>query len=530
MALGDQVPAEYPPKPPAQHSSSPSRTSSLLQLPESVRLKIYEFLEYSRDIGPDESCAVVMNSPKGDALDTISEWSSTHGRFNRNYANSTPEGQPPFANQLFYVSRQVSQDARHVFYSLNRFRVYGMGARGLPNLSVMSIVALQSLRSLQVEMSPLVTRLQPSLFEPVADYDESPQVIDDWKAVCHQLAHASPSQLSLSLYSRTATVRSAKAILEPLLDVQLKNCLIRLGVRSNNKLLLYVEHIVFKATERSRNEDSRTFHKFDELPIELKIMVLEHTDLLPDTETIAEGLWWDPVRKSFSPFPCARRRCGGPSMFKMACKATEVSYSSYKRCWSLPKALFQTSKSMRDLAQIAFYGTHHFAIPIPSACLFGPERFERKNFLNPFPPDSLRYLRSIQFNFPQDVREDEFQPHSGQALSLTDTVDSLREHANLSNLTLSLHFFLLGDLTVTGMLPEWAFESVEQYAIFKRIVEIIGPQMRELKDFFIHIVSPGLDADQRQPMEQALERIVKGEQYDSETRRKQYRGFYSSLR
>ncbi|KAJ5380959.1 uncharacterized protein N7496_003387 [Penicillium cataractarum] len=510
MALGDQIPTESPPN---------------LLLPESVRQRIYRFLEYTRDIGSDESFALVMNSSKGDPLDTISKWSSTHRRFNQNGANSTPEGQPPFSNQLFYVSRQVSQDARHFFYSLNRFRVYGMGAGGLSVLTAITTVTLQSLRNLQVEMSPLITTLQPSLFAPVADYDESPQVIDNWKATCRRLAHA-PSQLNLSIHSSTATVRSAKAILEPLLDVQLKNCLIRLGARSNNKLQLYVEYVVLKATERSRNnEQSRAFHRFGDLPTELKIMVLEHTDLLPDTGTIAQDLWWDSVRKSFFPFPCARRRCDGPTMFNMACKATEVSYSSSKRYWSLPKALFQTSKSMRDLAKYVFYGygAHHFAIPIPSTVLFGSARFERKNFLNPFPPDCIQYLHSIQLNFPQHVGDDEFQPHSVQALSLADTVNSLREHANISNIRLSLHFFLLEDVTVT-------FESLHEYANFKRIVEIIGPQMRELKDFFIHIVSPGLDADQRKAMEQALERIVKGEQYDSETCGKQYRGFYSTLR
>ena len=50
------------------------------------------------------------------------------------------------------------------------------------------------------------------------------------------------------------------------------------------------------------------------------------------------------------------------------------------------------------------------------------------------------------------------------------------------------------------------------------MVEIIGPQLRELKDFFIHIRCHELNADQQRLMEQECERIFKGEDYNREER------------
>ncbi|GLI80186.1 hypothetical protein PoHVEF18_008537 [Penicillium ochrochloron] len=87
-------------------SPPPLRTPfSFLDLPESVRERIYLLLEYSRKDDLGEKRVVMVNSPDGPPSkpEGICEWSSIHRRFNAAPEESIQHGQGRFANQLFYV-------------------------------------------------------------------------------------------------------------------------------------------------------------------------------------------------------------------------------------------------------------------------------------------------------------------------------------------------------------------------------------------------------------------------------------------
>jgi hypothetical protein len=179
-----------------------------------------------------------------------------------------------------------------------------MGTQGIPHLSALATVALHSLRDVQVQMFWNTPKMGEEAFDPPIDSDieENEQVILDWTDTCGRLAHAPPSQLRLFLVSCTILVEDSEAMLEPLLKVQLKECSIRLGAKLNNRLQRYVDYVVSRTTENHRNKNSPSFRRFGDLPTELQMKVLQHTDLVPSTEIISRGLEWDPQKKTF--FSC----------------------------------------------------------------------------------------------------------------------------------------------------------------------------------------------------------------------------------
>ncbi|KAJ5380962.1 uncharacterized protein N7496_003390 [Penicillium cataractarum] len=509
-----QVPAKDPPNPPDATSSSTLLTPFLLRLPESVREEIYFLLEYSRENDSGQKHVLDVKCPEL-SPQSISEWSSAHQRLNWISMFGTQPSQGQFANQLFYVSRAISQDARSFFYSHNNFVFPGKEDEGLPELSAMTMVAIQSFRNIQVRISAA-----DASSDDGRSFRQNKKAIMDWKETCYRLAHAPPCQLSLSLISNSTTVKSAKDSLGPLTYLELKKCSIAFDESWDTSLQNYAEYVVSKTTERFRNQKSSAFHRFGDLPTELQMKVLEHTDLLPSTEIIGQGLKWHPYTQGFFPltcmnFCCALQRLWG---FETPCKARNVGDSSSQYCWSVPKALFQTSKSMKEQARLIFYRNNHFAFDIYYLRPFEMNSDGTPSLLEPFPPDCLQHLRSIQWNFPNNMAVEEFQPPLEQTIKLVQTVEYLRERTKISNLTLTLNFRQYQRVTRTPV------DLNRQYALAKHMAETIAPYVSELKDFFVHIDWPSFDADQIKSMEQTLEKTVKGETYDSEERGKRLCG------
>lgn len=123
-------------------------------------------------------------------------------------------------------------------------------------------------------------------------------------------------------------------------------------------------------------------------------------------------------------------------------------------------------------------------------------------------------MRSLLWEFHSDLNNEDFQPHAEVTIALAKAVKSLREHACLSKLTLVLGFVLFKDPTSISALRD-------QTMPIKRIVETIGPQLGELKDFFIHIRCPlRRDIDRDRSVERELEQLVKGADYNSVERGK----------
>jgi hypothetical protein len=101
----------------------------------------------SRKDDSGQKRVLIVNSPHGTLSERIGRWSSRQ-KLNIPLDETTKRGQGRFANQLFNVSRNISHDARSFFYSRNKVRFYGLGARGIPHLSAMTTTALRSLRDI----------------------------------------------------------------------------------------------------------------------------------------------------------------------------------------------------------------------------------------------------------------------------------------------------------------------------------------------------------------------------------------------
>lgn len=129
------------------------KANFLLALPFPIRQKIYT--EY---LGFEQFDQCDFNSVND--LASVGEWSARHRRSNKPPLStrqcfscclkSCVRCKHRLANQLFYVSKDVSEDARSIFYSRNRFSVDSDRHSGLRPLLDLTPTALKALRTLRV--------------------------------------------------------------------------------------------------------------------------------------------------------------------------------------------------------------------------------------------------------------------------------------------------------------------------------------------------------------------------------------------
>ena len=129
----------------------------LLALPLSIRQKVYT--EY---LGFDQFSQCDFNSAND--LASVGEWSARHRCSNKPPFNTLQcfncglkscfRCKHRLANQLFYVSRDVSENAQSIFYSSNRFSVDSDRYSRLLLLRYLTPTVLRALRSIRVGVEP----------------------------------------------------------------------------------------------------------------------------------------------------------------------------------------------------------------------------------------------------------------------------------------------------------------------------------------------------------------------------------------
>lgn len=248
----------------------------LLDLPRGIRERIYRFA--------------------GLAVDRENVLLLYGGRENPNWNHLQPEYAT--TSTLLRVCRIITDEVAFLLYSTNTFYIRYGDPSDLQPLLRLSPASLTALRSLRIylnvascvlwECSKPTDGGWPSSRVPydqplVGSSIEGKKRLGDWhQAAQHIGTHIQPNQLDLAFSCDCADLETAQmavdAFLYPL--PQLAACTIRLGRHRDPDMLVLAEHAAFWAVGLERSQQPRGHFRFMDLPSELRLLILNLTDLI----------------------------------------------------------------------------------------------------------------------------------------------------------------------------------------------------------------------------------------------------------
>ncbi|KAK4042483.1 hypothetical protein C8A01DRAFT_13884 [Parachaetomium inaequale] len=517
------------------------KTPGLLRLPPHVRSHIYRYLQ-----------PLVRWDGHPFTFDL-------HGR----KAQDRPPEPPSDFRGLLLCCRTIYAEAVALLYSANRFVIYYTSPGSLEPLHALTPRSLASLAHLKVVLNQSSCHA-PSKFDgfryccsvdsvDIDEYDHSSTtcckntyhagthrrpltscisdddgdggptaqvVLSEWHAAATYLAsHISTGQLELSLvcdinHQQNDSLDVGKRVVAPLqLLPRLKNCLVRLCATPDPQLRQLAQDTVLQArrtaTPKSKPPLART--TFVTLPRELRLRILEHTDLITPRKEVT----WSrtlPVYSVQEP-PCREADFGhclfpdhhGCQFFRCSermypsdgcfCRRLHAAFSSTCRCWAPPgHVLFSICRTLCRDAQLVFFSGNRFIVhdcnpgfsSLAPRCQPGQldycdiptgnypyHRFAVSRFLREVvPTHCLTYLRFLEIVFPPYPHH--FWPRPGDPASQhwCATVDWLRDKINGPGLTVWL---ITED--EEGIFPtdRKTMTETQGQAIVRAYINIMGP-------------------------------------------------------
>jgi len=384
------------------------------------------------------------------------------------------------AASLLRVCRTLHDEVKSFLYANNGIVVlcdhvdYGLGT-----IRRMTPEQCRSLRHLYVQLYDEESR---------PDCPPTPQLISTWRETArHILSHTDPKMLTLHLMCDTGDSKETRAVLEPLLatPATLKSCVLRLSSRHQYHLRSLAEKFAARIDGRTTIPSNYGF-RFLDLPPELRAKILDYTDLvtpynqiewesvrgfrvrLPtsncymadgygdlhqDTDFLHDSA--NPLYKGLGnlldgPLHQSLRffRCQPVSLWEAGsfCCRRRSSASLSCRCWIPPRPLMLVCRAMYEDAIRILY-TRNRIIILPKDCIFNLpisidstlRRLEASKFITRHTkPHVLQHLRTLEVVFPQ-IHIFYFDTSNPFYLDWQFAVHHLREHANLSVLTVILH-------------------------------------------------------------------------------------------
>ena len=519
---------------------SPPSGISFLDLPPNIRRQIYDEAglfsnclinlhhKGNRDRYPsEESTASDISSHSAEADDDHVYWDGCSFWYN-----------------LLQTSWAVYNEVSSIIYSENRFMIRhrdGGNLRPLQNLSPKSLASLTCL-IIRVKVSSCDigedcckaglgdAPYSCKHYKPLGHLSRADRsIISEWQRTASRLAKfIQPSRLKLYFTCDTQDYETAKLVAKPFSQMPtLKDCAIRLARGPNRDLQQLAEEVVIRATGVWSHRFSSHF-RFMDLPKELQLRILEFSDLVTPYEVEwCPGQGFRPAR---SPGSCM------DSWEGCYCSRYHAAFSSKCHCWSPPSALFLVNRDMRKDATEIFYSKNYFVI-LPRGgyyepALATPDRVEASLFLARVPSYVVRYLRSVEIVFPA-FEEDYLRSDEKGYQDWLNTIDYIAKHANLSELSLTIY---MSDIHEGTLIPFRSGLNREQkLTILRMYGRTLRPlaRLRGLRDLFIHLTWPvdrqkwpvsdkewEFRARETRKMEQKLEQLAMGDDYDSISRGK----------
>lgn len=243
--------------------------------------------------------------------------------------------------------------------------------------------------------------------------------------------------------------------------------------------------------------------RFLELPTEVQLEVLRHTDLV--------GRWRRTWRYdgfvirhggSISVITNDDDKCCKsctPTLFVCCCPHSNPSYSSTCACFVFPKALFHVSKQFSRLARQIFFAENRFIFrghPATITWVFNHTKAE-----------VLGLLRTVDFHIevPSRFREPQLVPWLA---SWSQLVHCAMDRLNVSNLSLSIDAGMSYMRYKSRGISEHTLSHIHRFYF-----ALLGPfrayhWLRRLRQFFVFLMC-------FHDLEVRMEKMVKGQNYDS---------------
>lgn len=285
-------------------------------------------------------------------------------------------------------------------------------------------------------------------------------------AIRHVLPNASPKTLNLHLIYHAPSDNNAddytSAIIQPLLESPgaLAKCEIRLNAGKIDFRCALAKDTSCRATGRFVDPAPRNggFRFFD-LPKELRRHILEYTDLVTPYRQVV----WDqedgfrctvlPRHRNSKDYfrkeshhGCEFHFCGGcgeeyPE--SRCCSGRRSAYSASCRCWMAPVYLMVVSRALYIEARDVFYSQNLITVnPKQSNELSANDRFDASMFImKHIRPDVTCHITTLGFVFAAVHANHRYDPYDPAYSEWLCAVGHLRSHANVGNLTLSVHMF-----------------------------------------------------------------------------------------
>lgn len=420
---------------------------------------------------------------------------------------------------LLLSCRTLYEEASRVLYSSNRFAIYYGEHLSLEPLRKLTPHALSNLRYLKVvlnEASCHPARIVRSLFPDrrvdrdhrsmhhavngvnqhfrlgLTDHDTvllgdegDLKLLAEWeRTVEHLSTRISPAVLDISIVCDVfdQDIDIAKRVVSPLaLLPPLKNCHVRLSHIATPELSRLARDAALSACDRSRPLDQAPMSYLPAsksqppmgsalmaLPLELRLYILEHTDLVTPWKEVA---WY----RSPHAFAASRTRCTSSSVRPRSpgrsdcpvhhgcqfvdcwqtypesligcfCRLKHSAFSSQCKCWEPPLPLFLVCRALYKEAQMVFFSQNRFVThdrdpmgPLRAPLDRSHHRFTASFFLDEaVPRDCLGHLRLLEFFFlaiDQMVWPSEKQ---SDLLDWMGTITNIRDKLNLPALTIRL--------------------------------------------------------------------------------------------
>ncbi|QKX53172.1 uncharacterized protein TRUGW13939_00248 [Talaromyces rugulosus] len=347
-----------------------------------------------------------------------------------------------------------------IVYSRRVFIILYDNTNGLASLQNLSDHGLKHMRDLTVVLSHercvhkkddswLFTRREetycftrPLLLEKSQNPNEhGTKVLREWKRASEMLAaRITPGRLHLQLICYVENFNTGETMVAPLAKLPvLKNCSISLG--SNNGLaeLARISRLRAKGVLLRNVEYVEKPFRYEYLPCEIRLIILENTGLVPGGGKIC---WTTKHGYSLqnSDWCLNHHDLRNSVYYYCYCNTYHASAVSKQcLCWEPPVALWQVSRAFREDALRVFFGKNRFIImhDDKKSCMSQPS-----SFLSwAVPRDGLKYIRSLEVVLNGDgnsYNEDPSQyryPHQ----DLVEYLERTRDDWTPLGLTLSVY-------------------------------------------------------------------------------------------
>lgn len=314
------------------------------------------------------------------------------------------------ATSLLYVSRTVNAEAIGILYGLNKFQV-DVGSRLEANYSLshqrlvnFTVEALSSITSLSLELGMLFNLIcigsqiaanNVTVTEDREENEHRRHILLNLENIVQSLKKdLGPGQIKLTFGFDALDITMANNVAKLLLQLPImKDCAIRLSDKPTLNMRQLAERtaIRMKGINHSLSKKTVDPFPFSQLPKELRLMVLKHTDLVRSKEhgfAVQDLQMWI-LEETLMPLETCCHRCTNKGDI-CCCQRVHAAYSATCICPWPSTCLLSMSKQMREEVMEVLFTSNCIHLRHPDRAL---------RFLRSLRPSDLRYIQHLEIDF-----------------------------------------------------------------------------------------------------------------------------------